>query len=157
MDTRAPEDFTTYVATHAPQLADTCYALTGNDTVARALQRELLARVALRWWRLRHRPEAAARHLDRLVQREARGERRARPEPTRRVSVVPLDESTDTDSPVILAAKAWQRAGRMRRLRLAAAAIAAALVGALILLGSNHSDRAPSLARDTRCASAVSC
>lgn len=69
----APADFTAWVARRLPPLERAARQLTGDDTQAAALARELLGLVAMRWPRLRgndaehHAPPGAA--ADRLLQR----------------------------------------------------------------------------------------
>ncbi|GIG05309.1 hypothetical protein [Catellatospora coxensis] len=136
----APADFTDWVARRLPPLEHAARQLTGDDTQAATLARELLGLVAMRWSRLRgndaehHAPPGAA--ADRLLQRlfarevaDAVPQHRVRLDldrtpPARRGRVLPATVEEE-------AAALWRR-GRAttRRRLLIAGAVGAVALGA---------------------------
>jgi hypothetical protein len=125
MEQHTPQDFTTFVATHEARLSAACRELTADSHLAGSVARDLMAAVALRWRRLRRSPDAAERHLDRLIRREATAWQARTPRQGRPRLVI--DEQPATSVP--LADLAWARARRMRVRRTAIAVVAVVLLG----------------------------
>jgi hypothetical protein len=142
-----PEDYRAFVFAHADRVRAAVAALTGNDKLVRRLEDEAFAAVAGRWWwrhRLwpgpwRSRPEAAADYLWSLLRREASGwptaeSRSLTFQPAPLPTAVAADEAYRRRADRV-AATAWARAGRQRRLRLTVAGVAVlALACATLIL-----------------------
>ena len=164
---QVPEDFASFVATQERRVRAASHGLTGNDRLAEALRRDLIAAIALRWWwfRLRparSRPAARAAYLDRILRREARAWRtestgpgwlaarsaRSRAGTRSRaraggIRVVEDEEVIETEAATQLARDAWDLAKQVRRRRRVVAAIAAALLGCVALVGPRPPSPAP--------------
>ncbi len=165
---QVPEDFASFVATQERRLRAASHELTGSDRFAEALRRELMATIALRWWWFRLRPArsrstASAAYLDRLLRREARAwrtesaglgwlaARSARSRADARaararaggIRVVEDEEVVETEAATQLARDAWDRAKQVRQGRRVIAAIAAALLVCVALVGPRPPSPAP--------------
>jgi hypothetical protein len=142
----SPEDFADFVAAHANRVAAACHTLTGNDRLAEALQRDLFASVALRWWWLRRRPArsragTAAAYLDRLVRREAGNWRSENGARKGRLGLLPTDpeQHAERDTVEGLAQVAWRRATRIRNRRRVFAAVAVVAIGGFVVAAPRRS------------------
>jgi hypothetical protein len=134
-----PQDYVSFVTTHARQLTLACHEVTGNDKLADSLRLDLLAIVALRWrrwWRpARRRPQAALQLLDHMLRRDRAGA----PTVGRLLapvgSPVLLATAEDRGEGASVATAAWRRSRDLRRQSLLNLVAAALILAVLALVG----------------------